>query len=134
MQRNWREHPTVLDGDPGVTGYVAYVGSGSPRFYLPLDQQLTQTHFAQFVVLTQGPAEREALLAYAIADAGSDWMQWHVRDIATVAAECGVITTAEAEVMRRRNHLRDIVVRVDDFPFDYNVATANKPAQSRLAA
>jgi len=36
--------------------------------------------------------------------------------------------------MRRRNHLRDIVVRVDDFPFDYNVATANKPAQSRLAA
>mgnify|MGYP001478988815 CR=1 FL=1 len=46
----------------------------------------------------------------------------------------GVITTAEAEVMRRRNHLRDIVVRVDDFPFDYNVATANKPAQSRLAA
>jgi acyl-CoA dehydrogenase len=58
----------------------------------------------------------------------------NVRDIATVAAECGVITTAEAEVMRRRNHLRDIVVRVDDFPFDYNVATANKPAQSRLAA
>ena len=58
----------------------------------------------------------------------------NVRDIATVAAECGVITAAEAEVMRRRNHLRDIVVRVDDFPFDYNVATANKPAQSRLAA
>jgi acyl-CoA dehydrogenase len=36
--------------------------------------------------------------------------------------------------MRRRNHLRDIVVRVDDFPFDFNVATANKPAPSRLAA
>jgi len=58
----------------------------------------------------------------------------NVRDIATVAAECGVITAAEAEIMRRRNHLRDIVVRVDDFPFDYGVATANKPAESRMAA
>jgi acyl-CoA dehydrogenase len=58
----------------------------------------------------------------------------NVRDIANVAAECGVITAAEYEVMKRRNHLRDIVVRVDDFPFDYGVATANKPAESRLAA
>jgi acyl-CoA dehydrogenase len=33
-----------------------------------------------------------------------------------------------------RNALRDIVVRVDDFPFDYGVATANKPAESRMAA
>ena len=45
-----------------------------------------------------------------------------------------IITAAEYEVMKRRNHLRDIVVRVDDFPFDYNVATANKPAESRMAA
>src|SRR5574343_608802 len=58
----------------------------------------------------------------------------NVRDIAMVAAECGVITAAEYEVMRRRNHLRDIVVQVDDFPFDYNVATANKPAECRKAA
>ena len=36
--------------------------------------------------------------------------------------------------MKRRNHLRDIVVRVDDFPFDYGVATANKPADDRMAA
>ncbi len=58
----------------------------------------------------------------------------NVRDIATVAAELGVITAAEAETMRRRNHLRDIVVRVDDFPFDFGVATANKPADNRMAA
>ncbi len=57
-----------------------------------------------------------------------------MRDIANVAAECGVITAAEYEVMKRRNHLRDIVVRVNDFPFDYGVATANKPGESRLAA
>jgi acyl-CoA dehydrogenase len=58
----------------------------------------------------------------------------NVRDIAIVAAECGVITAAEFEVMKRRNALRDIVVQVDDFPFDYGVATANKPAESRMAA
>ena len=58
----------------------------------------------------------------------------NVRDIAIVAAECGVITSAEYEMMKRRNVLRDIVVRVDDFPFDYGVATANKAAESRMAA
>ena len=58
----------------------------------------------------------------------------NVRDIAIVAAECGVISAAEFEVMKRRNALRDIVVHVDDFPFDYGVATANKPAESRMAA
>ncbi len=58
----------------------------------------------------------------------------NVRDIAAVAFEAGVINAAEYEVMKRRNHLRDIVVRVDDFPFDYGVATANKPADDRMAA
>ena len=45
-----------------------------------------------------------------------------------------MISAAEYEIMKRRNHLRDIVVHVDDFPFDYNVATANKPAECRMAA
>jgi len=43
----------------GVENYVAYVGTGSPRFYLPLDQQLPQTSFAQFVVLTTDLPARE---------------------------------------------------------------------------
>ncbi len=58
----------------------------------------------------------------------------NVRDIAIAAVECGAITAAEFEVMKRRNALRDIVVRVDDFPFDYGVATANKPVDNRMAA
>ena len=58
----------------------------------------------------------------------------NVRDIATAAVECGVITAAEFEKMKRRNVLRDIVVHVDDFPFDFNVATANKPTPERKAA
>jgi multidrug efflux pump len=50
-----------LAKQPGIDNFVVYVGSGSPRFYLPLDQQLAQRNFAQFVVLTQGQAEREQL-------------------------------------------------------------------------
>jgi multidrug efflux pump len=51
----------VLDREAGIVNYVSYVGSGSPRFYLPLDQQLPNANFAQFVILTQGIADRERL-------------------------------------------------------------------------
>jgi len=45
----------------GIIHHVAYIGTGSPRFYLPLDQQLPAANFAQFVVLTEGGAAREAV-------------------------------------------------------------------------
>ncbi len=45
----------------GIENYVAYVGTGSPRFYLPLDQQLPQTSFAQFVVLARNLEARETV-------------------------------------------------------------------------
>ena len=53
----------VLERDPGVESYVAYVGAGTPRFYLPLDQQLQQSNFAQFVLIAKGIAERERVRA-----------------------------------------------------------------------
>jgi len=49
----------ILDREAGIENYVTYVGSGSPRFYLPLDQQLTQSNFAQFVVVAKSNPERE---------------------------------------------------------------------------
>ncbi|WP_374246148.1 efflux RND transporter permease subunit [Zoogloea sp.] len=51
----------VLKNEKGIDNYVAYVGTGSPRFYLPLDQQLPAANFAQFVVLTDSIQSREAL-------------------------------------------------------------------------
>ena len=50
---------TILDQESGVEHFVTYVGSGSPRFYLPLDQQLTQSNFAQFVLVAKSIPERE---------------------------------------------------------------------------
>ncbi len=55
-----------LEKQKGVENHVAYVGTGSPRFYLPLDQQLPQASFAQVVVLTESIEAREALRARLI--------------------------------------------------------------------
>lgn len=54
----------LLDGHEGVENRVAYIGTGSPRFYLPLDQQLPQANFAQFVVTTSDVAARERVRAW----------------------------------------------------------------------
>ncbi|QWF17981.1 efflux RND transporter permease subunit [Lysobacter capsici] len=48
--------------------YVAYVGTGSPRFYLPLDQQLPAANFAQFVLMPKTLADRETLRMWIIND------------------------------------------------------------------
>ena len=45
-----------------IDNYVTYVGEGSPRFYLPLDQQLKAENFSQFVITSKSLKDREALL------------------------------------------------------------------------
>ena len=45
----------------GVDNFVAYIGTGAPRFYLPLDIQLPHRGFGQFVILAKTLAAREAL-------------------------------------------------------------------------
>ncbi len=56
-----RKLEALLKARPGIENYVAYVGTGSPRFYLPLDQQLPAANFAQFVVLTADAKAREGI-------------------------------------------------------------------------
>ncbi len=57
----------MLKADPDVERWSFYVGSGAIRFYLPLDQQLTNDFFAQAVVITKGfkarPGVEKRLLA-----------------------------------------------------------------------
>ena len=56
----------LLKQQDGIANYVAYVGTGSPRFYLPLDQQLPAASFAQFVVLAKSLEDRERLRSWLI--------------------------------------------------------------------
>jgi multidrug efflux pump len=53
---------TKLRGDPDVLAVTAYIGVGSPRFYLPLDVQLPSINFAQLMVMTKGERERDEVL------------------------------------------------------------------------
>jgi len=41
--------------------HIAYLGSGSPRYYLGLDQQLPASNVSQFVIVTRDVKAREAL-------------------------------------------------------------------------
>ncbi len=66
-EREVRALETFLESADGIENYVAYLGAGTPRFYLPIDQKLSQTNFAQFVILTDGTAAREALRTRLIA-------------------------------------------------------------------
>ncbi|RQZ40135.1 AcrB/AcrD/AcrF family protein [Burkholderia sp. Bp9090] len=61
----------VLDKRPEIDHSVNFVGSGAPRFYLPLDQQLQLPNFAQFVVTAKSVEDREKLAA---------WLETTLRD------------------------------------------------------
>ncbi|MBW7902201.1 MAG: acyl-CoA dehydrogenase [Rhodocyclaceae bacterium] len=57
----------------------------------------------------------------------------NVRDLAHAAFAAGVVTAAEYAVLKRRNELRDIVIRVDDFPMDFGLSE-RLPVQHKAAA
>ncbi|HEY2605323.1 MAG TPA: efflux RND transporter permease subunit [Paraburkholderia sp.] len=51
----------TLAGRPEIDHLVDFVGAGAPRFYLPLDVQLTQPNFAQFVITAKSVDDRAKL-------------------------------------------------------------------------
>ncbi|MES2772496.1 MAG: efflux RND transporter permease subunit [Pseudomonadota bacterium] len=127
----------LLLNDPelkkSVRYFTSYLGNGSPRFYLPLDQQLFNDNFAQLVVTTPNIAAREALkrrLEAYFADRSGEFAPTHGRVLRLengppvgfpvqfrVSGEdlSALRQTAEAvaSVMRRNPHLQDI-------SFDWN--------------
>lgn len=52
---------TRLRQEAGVDSVTTWVGSGVPRFYLPLDQVFPQTNVSQFIILPQDLKVRESL-------------------------------------------------------------------------
>ena len=73
IERLLRETPEMKRS---VKDFVSYVGNGSPRFYLPLDQQLFNDNFAQFVVVTHDTAAREDLKRRLEAHFASENAEW----------------------------------------------------------
>ncbi|NEX62846.1 efflux RND transporter permease subunit [Noviherbaspirillum galbum] len=56
-----KKFEAFIRGQQGVESVTSYVGTGSPRFYLPLDQIFPQTNVSQIVVLPTDLKAREAL-------------------------------------------------------------------------
>jgi multidrug efflux pump len=110
---------------PELENYTSYIGSGAPRFYLPLDQQLPQASFAEFVLLTKNLEDREQLRTDLLALFDRDFSESRARvlrlengppvgyplqfrvsgpDIPTVRG----ISTKVADVMRQNPHVRNV--------------------------
>ncbi|GGZ00501.1 efflux RND transporter permease subunit [Pseudoduganella plicata] len=56
-----KKFEAFIGRQPGVESVTSYVGTGSPRFYLPLDQIFPQTNVSQIVVLPKDLAARAQL-------------------------------------------------------------------------
>lgn len=74
-----RRLEAMLDEREDLANYVAYVGTGSPRFYLPLDQQLPAANFAQFVLLPEDIEAREAVRRWIIEEVGPRFPELQMR-------------------------------------------------------
>ena len=58
-----QEAETLLNGNPDVATYTAYVGQGSPRFWLGLNPQLPDESFAEIVIVSKDVEARERIKA-----------------------------------------------------------------------
>ncbi|MBA5687669.1 efflux RND transporter permease subunit [Rugamonas apoptosis] len=56
-----KKFEAYISKQEGVVSVTSYVGTGSPRFYLPLDQIFPQTNVSQIVVLPKDLHAREAV-------------------------------------------------------------------------
>jgi multidrug efflux pump len=61
-EREAQRVEALLEGNRDVASYVSYVGNGSPRFFLSLEQHLFRANFAQLVVLTKDIPARERVI------------------------------------------------------------------------
>ncbi|HQY47945.1 MAG TPA: efflux RND transporter permease subunit, partial [Usitatibacteraceae bacterium] len=124
LERLLMTEPALRDN---IDNFVSYVGSGSPRFFLPLDQQLVNANFGQFVVNTKDNEAREVVRSrlHEIFDAGFPELRGRVTRLENgppvgfpvqfrvVGEDKAVIRAFANEVasaMRANRHTRDVNV------------------------
>jgi multidrug efflux pump subunit AcrB len=71
--RETKRLESALNGKREIDHFVDFVGTGAPRFYLPLDQQLQQPNFAQFVVTAKSVEDRDELMRWLDAKLEKDF-------------------------------------------------------------
>ena len=132
----------LLVNDPemakSVKYHASYIGNGSPRFYLPLDQQLFADNFAQFVITTHSIEAREDLkrrLESVFSAESAEWSGLRARvlrlengppvgypvQFRVSGEDLGMLRNASeqvAQIMRENPHIRDV-------NFDWNEKAKN---------
>jgi multidrug efflux pump len=118
----------LLAKEKGVERFSSYIGNGAPRFYLPQDQQLFNDNFGQFLIVTKGAEEREALkkkLETEFAAPDGRWAEVRARVIRlengppvgypvqfrVMGEDLGQLRTVANEVaaiMRKHDNLQDV--------------------------
>src|SRR5690606_2934384 len=83
--------------------------------------------------LAAAPADAR-LRAYEKTGALAGNPQANVRDLADAAYAAGGLERHDYELLKHRDALRDQVIRVDDFPFDFGMTGARQPGAQREAA
>lgn len=114
-----------LVGDKNIVNFVSYVGTGSPRFYLPLDQQMAHANFAQFVVMARDKEVREVVRTRLLQLFQTDFLALRgrvsrlengppvgfpvqFRVLGPDPAVLRTISAEVAEVMRANPHTKDV--------------------------
>ena len=103
----------------------AYVPKGESEAVGALELALAATVEAEAIEARIRAAEKSGALA--------DNPEANVRDLAHAAFRAGIVNAAEYAVLKRRNELRDLVIRVDDFPHDLG-RTRHQPLLHKAAA
>jgi multidrug efflux pump len=62
VERQAQALESRMADDPDKRFIATYIGQGAPRFFLPLDQQLTNPNYAQMLVMAKDEPARERLI------------------------------------------------------------------------
>ncbi|TKW79755.1 MAG: efflux RND transporter permease subunit [Bradyrhizobium icense] len=62
-EKSVKKAEELLKGDKDINTYTAYVGQGSPRFWLGLNPQLPNEAFAEIVIVSKDVEARERIMA-----------------------------------------------------------------------
>ncbi|QLG89540.1 efflux RND transporter permease subunit [Chitinibacter bivalviorum] len=61
-EREVKKIEAIMLKDPDVVTVTSYIGVGSPRYYMPLDEQMPNLNFGQLTVMTKNEHVRENVL------------------------------------------------------------------------
>src|SRR5690606_21870246 len=121
-----------LRDHPGIDNFVAYIGTGSPRFYLPLDQQLPATRFSQFVIKAKSIEQREQIRSWLMELLATEFPDLRAR-ISRLENGPPVgypiqFRLSGAHIDEVRRLAREVAQRVRQNPAASNVHTKRAPA------